>query len=115
MSIVFSHLTMSLDGFVADPHDGIDDLFDWYAAGDVEVPSANEGVALRVDEAGAGMLGDIIDRTGALVAGRRLFDLTDGWGDRHPLGAPVVVVTHHAPPDAGRWSRTVHLRYPVRR
>src|SRR5579864_9551880 len=25
------------------------------------------------------------------------------WGDSHPVGAPVVVVTHHPPPDAGKW------------
>jgi hypothetical protein len=31
---------------------------------------------------------------GALVVGRRLFDITDGWGDIHPLDLPVVVVTH---------------------
>jgi len=36
---------------------------------------------------------------GALVAGRRLFELTGGWGGRHPLDVPVVVVTHRAPPE----------------
>lgn len=106
MSTVFTHMTMSLDGFIADPHDGIDDIFDWYGAGDVEVPSANEGVSLRVDEASAVMLRDLTERTGALVAGRRLFDITDGWGDSHPVGAPVVVVTHRPPRDADRWPRT---------
>ena len=45
---------------------------------------------------------------GAIVAGRRLFDLTDGWGDNHPAGAPVVVVTHRPPPEdaADRFPRT---------
>ena len=28
MSKVVSHMTMSLDGFIADPHDGIDELLD---------------------------------------------------------------------------------------
>ncbi|MCP2265774.1 dihydrofolate reductase family protein [Promicromonospora thailandica] len=109
MSTVFTHMTMSLDGFIADPQDGIDDIFDWYDAGDVEVPSANQGVSLRVDEASAGMLSDLIGRTGALVSGRRLFDITDGWGDSHPVGAPVVVVTHRPPPDADRWPRTTFV------
>jgi hypothetical protein len=37
-----------------------------------------------------------------------LFDQTDGWGDNHPAGAPVVVVTHRAPPKgaAERFPRT---------
>jgi dihydrofolate reductase len=106
MSKVFTHMTMSLDGFIADPNDGIDDLFDWYDAGDVSVPSANEHVSLNVDEASAGMLGDLIESAGALVSGRRLFDITDGWGDSHPMGVPVVVVTHDPPDDADRWPRT---------
>jgi dihydrofolate reductase len=35
--------------------------------------------------------------TGALVTGRRTFDLTNGWGDGHPLGVPVFVLTHTVP------------------
>jgi dihydrofolate reductase len=106
MSKVFTHMTMSLDGFIASPDDGIEDLFDWYDAGDVSVPSANDGVSLDVDEASAAMLRDMIDGAGALVSGRRLFDITDGWGDNHPMGVPVVVVTHRPPEDADRWPRT---------
>lgn len=109
MSRIFTHMTMSLDGFIADPHDGIDDLFDWYGAGDVVVPSANENISLTVDEASAGVLRDLTGNVGALVSGRRLFDITDGWEDNHPVGAPVVVVTHHAPEDAGRWPRTTFV------
>jgi dihydrofolate reductase len=36
---------------------------------------------------------------GALVAGRRLFDVAQGWGGYHPMGVPVFVVTHEAPGD----------------
>jgi dihydrofolate reductase len=35
--------------------------------------------------------------TGALVTGRRTFDLTNGWGGRHPLDVPVFVLTHTVP------------------
>ncbi|MBM0238142.1 dihydrofolate reductase family protein [Micromonospora sp. ATA32] len=27
----------------------------------------------------------------------RLFDMTNGWGGRHPMDVPVVVVTHSVP------------------
>jgi hypothetical protein len=36
---------------------------------------------------------------GALVCGRTLFDFTDGWGERHTMDVPVVVVTHDVPTD----------------
>ena len=53
------------------------------------------------------MLRELTSGCGAIVAGRRLFDQTDGWGDNHPAGAPVVVITHRpAPADAA----TTHPR-----
>ena len=39
MSKVIAGFSMSLDGFVADPDDGVDQVFKWYSAGgtDAEV------------------------------------------------------------------------------
>lgn len=34
---------------------------------------------------------------GVLICGRHLFDITHGWNGTHPVGLPVVVVTHKAP------------------
>jgi len=110
MGKVFSHMTMSLDGFIADPNDQVKELFEWYEAGDVPVPTPNEGISFQVDEASAEMLRELTGTIGALVSGRRLFDIADGWGDIHPVGAPVVVVTHRAPEDAAeRWPRTTFV------
>lgn len=109
MGKVLTHMTMSLDGFIAEPDDQIGELFEWYDGGDVSVPSANKDVTFNVDEASAAMLRDLVMEAGALISGRRLFDITDGWGDNHPAGAPVVVVTHHAPEDAHRWPRTTFV------
>jgi dihydrofolate reductase len=106
MGKVFSHMTMSLDGFIADPRDGIGELFGWYEAGEVTVPSRDERWSFQVDENSAEMLRDVLATTGALVCGRRLFDLTNGWDDSHPIGAPVVVVTHRPPEDSGAWKAT---------
>jgi hypothetical protein len=39
MGKVFTHMTMSLDEFIADPNDQVGELFDWYGAGDVTVPT----------------------------------------------------------------------------
>jgi dihydrofolate reductase len=105
---VLTHMCMSLDGFVAQPDDNPAELFDWYWGGDVVVRSAQESMSFSVDAASAPMLQDLTSGCGALIAGRRLFDLTDGWGDNHPVGAPVVVVTHRPPPEdaAVRFPRT---------
>ncbi|RSN64674.1 dihydrofolate reductase family protein [Actinomadura sp. WAC 06369] len=110
MGKVLTHMTMSLDGFVADPNDQVGELFDWYETGEINVPNPNETVSFQVDEAGAQMLRDLTENCGALVAGRRLFDIADGWGDKHPAGAPVVVVTHRPPEDAAtRWPTTTFV------
>jgi dihydrofolate reductase len=106
---VFTHMTMSLDGYIAGPDDEVGELFEWYGAGEVSVPSASPEIEFRVDPAGAEVLAELTGRVGALVAGRRLFDITDGWNDLHPVGAPVVVVTHRAPADAWRRPRTTFV------
>ena len=41
MATVVAEMTMSLDGFVADPSDGVQELFGWYDNGDVAVPTAD--------------------------------------------------------------------------
>lgn len=107
MSKILSHMTMSLDGYVADPNDQVGEIFDWYSAGDVSMSTANKTVSFKVDQASAEMLRELIGTTGALVSGRRLFDITNGWNDNHPMGTPVVVVTHRPPADAvQKWPRT---------
>jgi dihydrofolate reductase len=109
MNTVFSHMTMSLDGYIADTHDGSDELFDWYNAGEVEVPAGDGRRSFKVDAGSAAMLRGLLAGTGALVCGRRLFDLTNGWDDHHPVGAPVVVVTHRPPQDTSAWPRTTFV------
>ncbi|HEY3671540.1 MAG TPA: dihydrofolate reductase family protein [Acidimicrobiia bacterium] len=109
MGRIFTHMTMSLDGFIANPDDMPGELFDWYQAGDVAVTSANDDISFSLDAAGVGVWHELTDNVGALVSGRHLFDITDGWGDNHPVGAPVVVVTHHTPDDAARWPRTTFV------
>ncbi len=110
MGKVITHMTMSLDGYIADPDDQVGELFDWYQAGDVKVQHANQELGeFNVDEASATTLGDLLEG-GALIAGRHLFDIANGWNDAHPTGARVVVVTHERPADAAeRWPRTTFV------
>ncbi|MER7893259.1 dihydrofolate reductase family protein [Micromonospora sp. NPDC094482] len=98
MTTVMTGATMSLDGYIADAsHGGFEYLFQWYGNGEVETPTANPDMTLRTSAASARHLRELNERTGALVVGRRLFDMTNGWGGRHPMDVPVVVVTHTVP------------------
>lgn len=98
MSKVIANMSMSLDGFIADKGDGIDHLFGWMGAGDVEVTTAVDWAKFQVSQASADHMREAMAGIGALIAGRHLFDITQGWGGTHPLGVPVVVVTHQQPP-----------------
>jgi dihydrofolate reductase len=98
MATVIAEMTMSLDGFVADPSDGVEQLFGWYGSGGVAVPTPGSEMTFHTSEASAGHLRDLLDGIGAIISGRRMFDVADGWGGSHPLGAPVFVVTHNVPP-----------------
>ena len=112
MGKVTTHMTMSLDGYIADPNDQVGELFDWYQAGDVAVGHASDNLGeFNVDTASAEVLGDMLARAGALITGRRLFDIANGWNDAHPAGAKVVVVTHDPPADAAeRWPNTTFVQ-----
>lgn len=111
MGKVISHMAMSLDGFIADRDDNPGELFDWYQAGDVAVQHASSDFGdFMVDEASAEVLRTLLANAGALICGRHLFDITNGWNDAHPTGASVVVVTHNPPADATeRWPKTTFV------
>jgi dihydrofolate reductase len=51
----------------------------------------------KVSAVSAAHLREMIPTIGALVTGRRTFDIARAWGGRHPLDVPVVVMTHTIP------------------
>lgn len=97
MGRVLAEMSMSLDGYVATPDDGVDALHTWYGSGDVVTPTGSSGVSFRTSAASAGLLKEALAGSGALITGRRNFDIAQGWGGHHPLGVPVFVVTHSTP------------------
>jgi dihydrofolate reductase len=115
MSKVIADITMSLDGYVTGPSGDVDELHAWVTDQDA------------VDT-------EILERataeTGAVVMGRRLFDIVDGpngWTKDMGYGAqqagtpPFFVATHSAPQhvrlqryrqrDVRPSSNAVHLTY----
>ena len=99
MGKVIAQASMSLDGYIADPSDDVGPLFDWYNNGEVEFTGADPDRVFRVSAASADYLRAAWATCAAEVVGRRLFDLTNGWDGRPPVGDAVFVVTHQPPTD----------------
>jgi hypothetical protein len=97
MGKVIASASMSLDGYIANDDNTIGHLFDWLQNGDVECRTATEGITFHLSPQSADYWRQLVSGLGALVCGRTLFDFTDGWGGRHTMDAPVVVVTHQVP------------------
>jgi dihydrofolate reductase len=94
---VCAQFSMSLDGFIARADDSVGPLFDWYEAGDVAtwMPGLARPFHLSGPDAA---YWSSLPREGAFVTGRRLFDVTHGWGGHPPNESPTVVLTHRGPP-----------------
>jgi dihydrofolate reductase len=106
-------LSVSLDGYIAGPGDGMDSpmgeggeaLFAWMNAG----PERNRRDRfLCPPDASVPVVEAWVHDAGAGVSGRRTFDIARGWADGHPIDAPNFVVTHH-PPTEGRWHPQVRF------
>ena len=93
MSASVLYMSMSLDGYIADPNDrlGGEDgnrLHHWGLTPD--------GKGFRTDGP-AGQLMDEIHATGAVLVGRRTAEIVDHWGGDHHHGVPIFVPSHRAP------------------
>jgi dihydrofolate reductase len=101
---------MSLDGFIAGPDDGKTfplgrhggmRIFDWYTSG----PKRPEDLDILHPEPGVNreVVDEMFVESGAFIFGRRTYEITNGWGGRHPVrGAPVFILTHNPPDDHPR-------------
>jgi dihydrofolate reductase len=95
MGSVFMHAVVSVDGFIADDHDDVGPLFDWYFNGDTDIV---EGGPFQVSAASAAYVAPMWARIGATIMGQRLFDQTNGWEGVPPAGEHIVIVTHRGRP-----------------
>ena len=105
---VIAIMSMSLDGYVADTGDGVDEVFDWYSTGDVAVPNPPSDMTFHVSAPSATHLRGLQAEIGAMLTGRRTFDKAGGWGGRHSWG-PAFVLTHKVPDGWPRPGSTVHF------
>ena len=113
MGKVFAGFSVSLDGFIAGPDDGLEyplgrggeRLFSWMNAG-TESNRLNKFTA--PPDASMPVIEAWQAECGAIVSGRRTFDIARGWRDGHPIDVPIFVVTHE-PPTGGEWSPRVEF------
>lgn len=113
MPRVVVEMSLSLDGYIAGPGDipghafggrSAHRLHDWLFSG----PEPYERNAFfRPQGRNREFVDALFQTTGALLTGRRTYDLSNGWGGSHPIpGLPVVVLTH-APPSIVPQGRSV--------
>jgi dihydrofolate reductase len=110
VSKVVAIMSMSLDGYVADRNDGVAEVFDWYSSsGDVEFQTGgSDPMTFRVSPPSAEHLRGLWSELGAVLTGRRTFDVAHGWNGNHAWG-PAFVLTHHVPPGWPRPDSTVRF------
>ncbi len=113
MSIVRTHMTTTLDGYVAGPHQGLANPFgegtehlnDWMFL----LASARKLFGETGGETGASndVFTERMENVGAFIMGRNMFGggtgpwardpaWTGWWGEDPPYHTPVFVLTHHA-------------------
>jgi dihydrofolate reductase len=110
MSKVVAIMSMSLDGYIADPNDGVAEVFDWYmSSGEVEFHTGgSDPMTFNVSEPSGKHLRGLWAELGAVLTGRRTFEVADGWGGNHAWG-PAFVLTHQVPEGWPRPNSTVHF------
>jgi dihydrofolate reductase len=91
------YASVSVDGFIADENDQPGPLFDWLVSGDVPL---DESGVLKVSQTSFDYVRPYWDEVAVTIAGRHVFDLTDGWDGEPPGGVDhAVVVTHRGRPE----------------
>jgi dihydrofolate reductase len=100
--VVTAHST-SLDGFIAGADDrpeqplgvGGERLFNWFSDGDT--PSRYYP-GFKMSAVSAAFFDEGVGRVGAVISGRRTYDISEAWGGSGPLpGVPLFVLTHRVP------------------
>jgi dihydrofolate reductase len=110
MTKLVAIMSMSLDGYVADRNDGVAEVFDWYtSSGDVEIHTGgSDPMTFKVSEPSAGHIRGLWSELGAVLTGRRTFEVAQGWGGNHAWG-PAFVLTHQIPEGWPRPDSTVQF------
>lgn len=111
MGKLIASITISVDGYIAGPDDGPGNglgeggerlhywVFDGpWSYGDDSKPEPSGAAREFLDRA--------MERTGAIIVGRWMYEAAGHWGDKNPWDVPVFVVTHrpNEEPEGGEFN-----------
>ena len=113
MSKTVLSMSMSLDGFIAGPNEGPGNglgdgghrLHEWFLP---RAGAGHQGAAGHL----TGVNREVMDglmATGAVVVGRRTFELAGGWDGDHHDGVPIFVLTRHQPDARMQWPAVTYV------
>ncbi|WP_062049032.1 dihydrofolate reductase family protein [Bacillus sp. JCM 19034] len=103
MGKVVLNISMSLDGFVAGANDCPEHplgdngeiLHAWMFSGEL---TSQINRFFKLSKMNRNVFDTAAEKTGAMIVGRRTYDIVNGWGGSHPLkNIPVFVLTHNIP------------------
>ncbi len=105
MAKVIIDASVSLDGFVAGPNDGKQNplgerggegIFQWYFSGKAPHPKVS---MFKPEGANIEVVDEMFKEAGAMLTGRRTYEIAAGWPGGHPVpGLPIFILTHKPPP-----------------
>jgi dihydrofolate reductase len=113
MSNAVLDMSMSLDGFIAGPNEGPGNglgdrghrLHEWFLP---DADADHQGAAGRLTGVHREVMDELMS-TGAVVVGRRTFELADGWGGDHHDGVPIFVLSRHRPGATMQWPGVTYV------
>lgn len=92
MQKVTSEISMSLDGFITDPNAGVGSSLEGHDPGRL-----HDWMFDAETETDAAIRDELYGSTGAVLMGKRMFDVGfEPWGDPPPFRMPVFILTHAA-------------------
>jgi dihydrofolate reductase len=113
MSNSVLYMSMSVDGFIAGPNDGPGNglgdgghrLHEWFLP---DPDTVGNGAANRPSDVNRKVVAELM-ATGAVVVGRRTFELAGGWNGDHHDDVPIFVLSRR-PPDTGmQWPGVTYV------
>lgn len=113
MSNAVLYMSMSVDGFIAGPNEGPGNglgdrghrLHEWFLPG---ADADHQGAVGRLTGVNREVMDELM-ATGAVVVGRRTFELAGGWDGDHHDGVPIFVLSRHQPDATMQWPAVTYV------